>query len=320
MNADVDADVVTFGETMVVFRPEEPGPLTYVGGFRRGVGGAESNMAMALARLGHDPAWRSRLGDDPFGRYVRNFVRGEGVRTRVEFDPDAPTGLLFKERREAGESRVFYYRDGSAASRLGPGDLPDADLAGAEWLHLTGITPALSASCRDLCERAAERCAEHGVALSLDPNLRHRLWSPDEMRETLVPMFEHADVVMPGVEEGETLFGTDDPDAIADASLDAGADVALVKLGAEGALVASDGVRERVPGYPVEDVVDPVGAGDGFAAGFLSGQLDGESLVESVRRGNAVGAFAVTVTGDVEGFPTAAELERFLEGEEGVTR
>ena len=316
----MDADVVTFGETMVAFRPDEPGPLTYVTGFRRGVGGAESNMAMALARLGHDTAWRSRLGDDPFGRYVRNFVRGEGVETRVEFDPEAPTGLLFKERREAGESRVFYYRDGSAAARMGPGDLPAEDLAGAEWLHLTGITPALSASCRELCERAAARCGDHGTKLSLDPNLRHRLWSPAEMRETLLPMMEHAEMVMPGVEEGETLFDTDDPDAIADACLETGATVALVKLGAEGALVATDGLRERVPGYPVEEVVDPVGAGDGFAAGVLSGRLDGASLVDSTRRGNAVGAFAVTVTGDVEGFPTAAELERFLEGEAGVTR
>jgi len=318
----MDVDVVTFGETMVAFRPNEPGPLTYVGGFRRGVGGAESNMAMALARLGHDVAWRSRLGDDPFGRYVRNFVRGEGVETRVEFDASGPTGLLFKERREAGDPRVFYYRDGSAASRMGPGDLPDGDLEGAEWLHLTGITPALSASCRELCERAAARCEEHGVKLSLDPNLRHRLWSPEAMRETLLPMMEHAEVVMPGVEEGETLFGTDDPEEVADATLEAGANVALVKLGAEGALVATADAdtRERVSGYPVEDVVDPVGAGDGFAAGFLSGRLDGASLVDSVRRGNAVGAFATTVTGDVEGFPTAAELERFLEGEESVTR
>jgi 2-dehydro-3-deoxygluconokinase len=313
-------DVVTLGETMVAFRPEEPGPLTYVDGFRRGVGGAESNMAMALERLGHDTAWHSRVGDDPFGRYVRNFVRGEGVETRVEFDHHAPTGVLFKERREAGESRVYYYRQDSAASRMGPEDLPATDVADAEWLHLTGITPALSTSCRELVEEAARHSDEHDAKLSLDPNLRHRLWTEAAMRETLVPMMEHAEVVMPGVEEGETLFGTDDPDRIADATLEAGADVALVKLGAEGALMATDDDRERVPGYPVEEVVDPVGAGDGFAAGFISGQLRGDSLVQSVQRANAVGAFATTVTGDVEGFPTADELDRFIEGEEGVTR
>ncbi|MFC6835958.1 sugar kinase [Halomarina ordinaria] len=314
-------EAVTVGETMVLMNPEETGPLQYVSSFGKRVGGAESNVAVGLARLGHDAAWASRLGDDPHGRYVRDTVRGAGVDTRwVTFDPDAPTGVMFKERRATGEGGVFYYRHGSAASRLEPADLPDELLDGATYLHLTGITPALSSSCRDLCFDLVERAADAGVHVSFDPNLRFTLWSVEEMRETLLPLAGSADVVLPGVEEGEVLLGTDDPEEIARGFRERGAGEVVVKLGAEGAYVDAGDGGERVPGVPVERVVDPVGAGDGFAAGYLSGRLDGRDPVAAAERANGVGALATQVTGDVEGLPTREELAAFLDGGERDVR
>ncbi|WP_254543943.1 sugar kinase [Halomarina pelagica] len=309
-----DPAVVTVGETMVLMNPKETGPLQYVSAFGKRIGGAESNVAVGLARLDHPVAWASRLGDDPHGRYVRDTIRGTGVDTRyVRFDPDAPTGLMFKERRATGEGGVFYYRHDSAASRLEPGDVPDEALAGASYLHLTGITPALSSTCRDLCFDLVERCADLGVRVSFDPNLRFSLWSESEMRETLLPLAAAADVVLPGLDEGEVLLGTDDPREIAREFRERGAEEVVVKLGEDGAFVAAEGVAERVPAVPVERVVDPIGAGDGFAAGYLSGRLDGRSPVEATERANAVGALATQVTGDIEGLPTREELAAFLD-------
>lgn len=310
MNDEID--VLTIGETMVLLNPHESGPMRHVMDFRKRIGGAESNMAVGLSRLEHNVAWVSRLGSDPHGRYVRDTIRGAGVDTQyVTFDSEAPTGLMFKERRELGESRVFYYRNDSAASRMTPDDLPEEALANARYLHLTGITPALSESCRELIVDAARRAHEHGVTVSFDPNLRFKLWDEATMRETLLTLVENCDIVLPGLEEGEVLLGTDDPESIAEEFRSLGADEVIVKLGADGAFVASDASMQTVAGYDIERVVDPVGAGDGFAAGYLSGRLDGLDPVRATDRANAVGALATTVTGDIEGLPTRSELAQF---------
>lgn len=310
----MDADVVTFGETMVVMVPERSGPLKHVHQFRKGVGGAESNVAVGLARLGHDAAWASRMGADPHGEFVRSFVRGEGVETLVTMDEAAPTGVLFKERRGVGDPRVFYYRQHSAASRFGPADLPAMD--GAEWLHITGITPALSPSCREATFAAVERARESGTRVCFDPNVREALWDdPAEMRETLLDLAGQADLVVPGVGEGAAMLGADDPAAIADAFHERGVEQVVVTQGGNGAYASDDDTAAEIPPAPVETVVDTVGAGDGFVAGLLAGLLDGDSLEAAARQGAAVGAFAVTVDGDVEGLPTSAELAAFREGD-----
>ncbi|WP_256687146.1 sugar kinase [Halococcus qingdaonensis] len=314
-------DVLTLGETMVLFSPDEPGPTKHQQTFKKSLGGAESNVAIALSRLGNDVGWYSKLGADPHGNYINSFVRGEGVDTAtVEFTDDAPTGIMFKERRALGETSVYYYRHGSAASTMSADDLPTDAIADADYLHLTGITPALSDSCREATLAAIERAREAGTTISFDPNIRHKLWeSNEEMRRTLLALVEKSDIVLPGIEEGRALFDTDTPEAIANACRDRGAAIAVVKLGAEGALV-DDGEATRVPGYEVERVVDPIGAGDGFAAGFLDGRLRGLDAVEATKRANAVGAFATTVTGDVEGLPTERELDVFLGDREALRR
>lgn len=305
--------LLTVGETMVLLNPHESGPLNHVVDFRKRIGGAESNVAIGLARLGHDATWVSRLGNGPLGRYVRDTIRGAGVRTRVTFDSEHPTGLMFKERRSV-EPRVFYYRENAAASQLSPTDLPSELLKSARYLHVTGITPALSASCRELIVDAIKRATEHDVIVSFDPNLRFRLWDEDAMRETLRPLIAQCDIVLPGQTEGSVLVDREDPEAIGTRMRDLGASEVVVKLGADGAYLTADGVSERVPGNEVEPV-DTVGAGDGFAAGYLSGRLDGLDPIEATRRANAVGALATTVTGDIEALPTRDTLSTFLGSE-----
>jgi 2-dehydro-3-deoxygluconokinase len=314
--------VVTFGETMVLINPAESGPMKYITEFKKSLGGAESNVAIGLARLGHEVGWYSKLGADPHGEYIRSFVRGEGVDTAtVELTENAPTGLMFKERRALSETSVYYYRHGSAASTMTAADLPEEYIADAEYLHCTGITPALSDSCRETTHAAVERAREAGTIVSFDPNIRQKLWdTTEEMRTALLELVGESDIVLPGIEEGRALFDAENPEEIAAECLAHGAEIAVVKLGAEGALVADDSTTERVAGYEVERVVDPIGAGDGFAAGFLAGQLRGLGPVESTELANAVGAFATTVAGDIEGLPTDDELAVFVGESDAVRR
>lgn len=314
--------VVTVGETMVLVNPVESGPMKYATEFKKSLGGAESNFAIGLSRLGHEVGWYSKLGADPHGEYLQSFVRGEGVDTSaVEFTDTAPTAIMFKERHALSETSVYYYRHGSAASTMTPADLPENYIEEADYLHLTGITPALSDSCRETTRAAVERARAAGVTISFDPNIRKKIWdSEEEMRDTLLELVGESDIVLPGIEEGRALFDAERPEEIAEACLSYGADLVAVKLGPEGALVADDTTTERVAGYEVKRVVDPVGAGDGFAAGFLAGQLRELDPIESTKMANAVGAFATTVAGDIEGLPTAQELAVFRGERDAVRR
>lgn len=294
---------------MVLFHPVTDGPLRYVHQFEKTIGGAESNVAVGLARLGHQVSWISRLGDDEFGLYIRNFLRGEGVDTsHVRFDPVNPTAVFFKERQPARETKVYYYRRGSAASFLTPADLDEQVLAQARFLHLTGITPALSDSCRQTVEKAIELAKRHGVTVVFDPNVRLKLWSADEARAILTEIARQCDIVLPGLEEGELLTGESTPEGIAKKLLQGDTKAVVIKLGAQGAYYATSEEEAYIPGYPVAQVVDPIGAGDGFAAGFLSGMIRGWSYHQAISLGNRVGAYAVTVKGDVEGYPYWAEV------------
>ncbi len=314
-------EMVTLGETMVLFTPRATGPLRYVTQFDRTIGGAESNVAIGLARLGHSTGWVSRLGNDEFGRYVLSFIRGEGVDTsRVITDATAPTAVYFKERREEGENRVFYYRKGSAASRMQPEDLDAEYIQNARILHVTGITPALGENCKETLIHAMAIARAAGVAVSLDPNIRLKLWNATAARETLLELIPEVDILLPGREEAELLLGPGTPEEHAHQFLALGVKQVVLKLGPEGSLVASAQGMERVPGFRVKRVVDPIGAGDGFAAGYLAGWLRGWSPVECARIANACGALATQVTGDIEGLPSMDEVRLYMEGTQAVTR
>jgi 2-dehydro-3-deoxygluconokinase len=319
-------DVVSIGETMVLFTPGEQGQMRYSRSYTSRIAGAETNTLIGLAKLGHCTGWISQVGQDEFGAQIIAAVRGEGVDTsQTIVFPSAPTGVFFKERLQEASVRVYYYRQGSAASLLGPESIDESYIARAKYLYLTGITPALSPTCREAVFHAIRLARKHGVQVVFDPNLRRKLWSDEEAREVLTRLCGMADMVLAGISEGAFLFGDGNKDEAGDGEksvgpylaerfLQLGCKAAILKLGADGACYATGMEQKLVPGFKVDHVADPVGAGDGFAAGVLSGLLDGLTLEEAVRRGCAIGAAVVTVNGDIEGLPDRELLSAFMSG------
>ncbi len=310
-------EILAFGEAMTMFVAEDPGELAAVEHFQRRIAGADTNVAIGLARLGFHVGWLSRVGDDGFGTFIRRALETEGLDCRhLRTDAAHPTGLVFKELAQGGaDPHVEYFRRGSAASHLAPSDADGVDFSALRHLHATGIPPALSTSCRELAESMLERARDAGASLSFDPNLRPSLWhSEAEMRDTLNALAARTDWVLPGLAEGRLLTGRDSPEAIADFYLERGARAVIIKLGPQGSYYRGSLGGEQadftVPGVPVAEVVDTVGAGDGFAVGVISALLDGLSPREALSRGNLVGALAVQVRGDMEGLPDRARLER----------
>lgn len=317
MRAQVD--VTTLGEALIVLDPLARGPLRHVDTFVKRVGGAELNVAVALSRLGHRAGWAGALGDDEFGQQILAFLRGEGVDVSgARLDPDAPTGLYFKERRALDRLRVLYYRTGSAASRERFEDLDTDLLLSGKVLHLTGITPALSQACRNLTERLVDAAVERGILLSFDANVRWGLFGNRDPREVLCPLAERADFLFLSDEEAELLMGGSNPESVQKA-LDGMRTQTVVVHGAGGAFAIEGSKVTQKEAYPVA-VVDTVGAGDAFVAGFLSGCLRGWEVEECLRLANACGACAVTVPGDVEGMPMEAEALSLLHDDPGRER
>jgi 2-dehydro-3-deoxygluconokinase len=315
-------EVVTLGECLVAFVATSPGPLAEATAFERFVAGAEANVAVGLARLGHSVAFIGRVGADGFGEAIARRLRGEGVDIAdLAVDPDAPTGLMFRERRVLGPAQVVYARRGSAGSRLTPAEVERAMARHrdpARWLHLTGISPALSTDAQAATERAIESATAAGLTISLDLNLRRRLWSDDAAAPVLRALAVNVDVLLGSPDELAVLThrtADHDPVELARAALELGPAVAVVKLGAAGALavdrVAPDDAVVR-PALPLPLVVDPVGAGDAFCAGFIAARLDGADLATALDMGNACGAAAASAIGDQTGLPDRAELAAIL--------
>ncbi|MGO3209670.1 MAG: sugar kinase [Brachybacterium sp.] len=307
--------VVAVGETMALMRTSTIGSLAHLPSVDISLGGAESNLAIGLRRLGVPSAWVSRVGDDPLGTRVAREIRAEGVEVHCTVDPERPTGLMIKSRPSGTTTRVDYYRAGSAASALTPGDLPAGLIEEAEILHLSGITPLLSETAHATNVAAVQRAVAAGVQVSLDVNYRSRLGSRERLGELLGEILEHVDVVFGGPEELSILAPAvmeSDHRALLHA-LEADGRQVVVKLGADGGAALAGGTIHEAPGHRV-DVVDTVGAGDAFVAGYLSAQLDGLDVPEQLARANACGALACTTPGDWEGAPRPRDLEALLSG------
>ena len=303
-------DVITIGETMVLFTPESSGPLRYANHFQKTIGGAESNVCIALSRLGHQTGWISSLGDDEFGLYIRNYIRGEGVDTSaVTFDKKHPTAVFFKEMNPGQDPAIYYYRGNSAASKMSAKNLNKEYISQAKFVHLTGITPALSMTCREMIDQMIELAHQNNQTITFDPNIRLKLWEKEEAREVLLDIAHRCHIVMPGIEEGKLLTGESNPEKIAISLLTGETKVVVVKLGEQGAYYATKEVSAYITGEKVSQVIDTVGAGEGFAAGFLSGLIRGWDYEKSIQLGNKIGAHAITTTGDVEGYPYWSEID-----------
>lgn len=284
--------VITLGETMILVIPESATPLETATGFRLDIGGAESNVATHLAALGHDASWVSRIGDDALGRRLEAMVRERGVDTSlVEVVQDAPTGVYFKDPGNG----VLYYRAGSAASTLGPELVPTLPLDGAELVHVSGITPALSAQCSELMDALIDAVEATDALLSFDVNYRPALWGVADAAPRLHRLAQRADIVFVGLDEAEMLWGTTTPGEVR-AILHApqrliikDADVGATEFSSEGEAFA--------PAMSVE-VVEAVGAGDAFAAGYLGAHLDGKEAIERLDAGHQRAALVLRSVSD----------------------
>lgn len=312
-------EIVTFGESMALFMPQEHKALERAAVLEQGFGGAESNVAIGLARLGASVGWFGALGDDPFGKIILKTLRGEGVDvSRASLSTVAPTGMMFREH-VAGKLAVHYFRKHSAASRMLPEQLDEKYIQGAKLLHVTGITAAISEDARRTLRRAVDIAKDAGVLISFDPNLRLKLWSIEEAREVLLPFAADADYFLPGWDELRLLYETEDFQAVK-AKLQELKAISIIKGMGDATIVLNKDEEHSVPFYPAEQVVDTVGAGDGFCAGFLAGVMKGMTPVEAVRLASINGSLVVQMRGDWEALPEWDIVEQRLLSKAWVER
>lgn len=310
-------DVITLGESMVRFTPKGHLRLDQAQELEAIPGGAESNVAVGLARLGMQAGWISKLPDHPLARLIVGEVRRHGVDTsRVVWSPEGRVGIYYFERGVAPRPpRIWYDRKGSAVTTLEDGEVDWTYLTSARVVLVTGITPALSPRLRDLTRRIAREVRAAGKQFALDVNYRAKLWSPQEAATCLADLLPSVGILLCGRDDAARVFGlTGEPEAVARAFREKfGVPVVVLTLGAQGSFALADRVYRQRRVHQVE-VVDPLGAGDAFAAGFLCGYL-ADGVQRGLDMGGAMGALACTIVGDFA-LVTRAEVEQLLAGED----
>ncbi|MEZ0263293.1 MAG: sugar kinase [Phycisphaerae bacterium] len=307
--------VVTIGEVMAVANGRPHEPLGVGAELRLTFAGAEANVAIGLARLGHPVRLLTVLGDDAFGHAIHRALRGEGVDvSAVTFDATRPTGVMFKDRHLPAEPEVLYYRAGSAMAGATAATFDPRGWRDARVLFLTGVTPALSAGCLELVRQAIADARAQSIPIWLDPNYRRKLWDERAFAAAMAEIVPHCDVVLPGLAEGRIMTGEPSVEEIIRALRAAGAKTVVVK-DARRAVIEGPAGRAELDAHATT-VVDPIGAGDAFAAGCLSAHLDGLPPAAWLARGHAVAGRVCMTEGDWEGLPTRAELAKF-EGRTG---
>ncbi|HDR9848616.1 sugar kinase [Burkholderia multivorans] len=302
-------EILALGEAMIEFNQARPGRAEFLQGF----GGDTSNFCVAAARQGASAGFVSAVGDDPFGRLLGELWGTEGVDTRfVRIDPGAPTGVYFVTHGADGH-RFDYLRAGSAASRYAPADLPLDALAAAKAVHLSGISLAISTSACDAAFAAIDHARAHRVKISFDTNLRLKLWPLPRARAVMREALRHTDICLPSWDDVTALTGANDRDAIVDAMLEHGPQIVALKLGKEGAYVATPHERRVVPGFAVE-AVDATGAGDCFGGAFVARIVAGDDPFAAARYANAAAALSTTGYGAVAPIPRRDAVERLMQG------
>lgn len=308
-------DLITFGETCAVFVARDIGRMRYCRDFTIRPGGAEATVAVGARKLGIESAWISALGEDEMGHYLRGIVAGEQVDvSRVTMVPGKPTAVFLRERLPGGQAKHFYYRRGSAFSDYTPDMLDEDFIASARILHLTGINPALSKSCDASAWRAIEIARAAGTKISFDPNVRLALWGRDEARATLERYMAAADIVLPGLEDMRMLYGDISAEDALRRLKELGCKDIALKISDGDVIISEKGSETVVPVQPIADPVDLMGAGDAFAAGCLTGILEGWDLCRSAALGVTVAGLAIQMPGNIEAMPTWEEVERKMNG------
>ncbi|WP_112179973.1 MULTISPECIES: sugar kinase [Paraliobacillus] len=307
--------IVTIGEAMGLFVAGEVGRLEDVKTFTRSIAGAELNVSVGLARLNHEVYYTTKVGNDPLGESIINFIKKERIHNDFVYQSKKDlTGLQLKEKSIEGDPNVASFRKNSAASKVSLATIQEVDFSIFDFVHLSGIFLALSSETKAVSHYFAEEGRRNGACITFDPNLRPNLWSSKkDMIININELAAKCDIVLPGISEGEILTGYKEPEDIANFYLERNAKYVVIKLGEEGAYVKGhDREGKYIEGFKVDKIVDTVGAGDGFAVGVVSGLAEGLSIEESVIRGNAIGAIQLLSSSDNEGLPTRVMLEKFL--------
>ena len=306
-------DLITFGETMLRLSPPSPLRLGQSHTLDMNFGGAESNVASNLARLGRRVSWWSRLPENPVGHQLAEILRGHGVNVDdVHFSQNERLGTYYVEFGTPPRGiRVWYDRANSAASHIQPADLPAGWLSRGKWLHLTGITPALSDSCHQTVEFAIKIAQASGAKVSFDVNYRALLWTPEEAAAQITGFCQRADVVFVAKRDAASLFDVDGEIESVVTTLQAQWGGTVIVTGGESGAVASDGNTIHSSNAIPVQILDRLGAGDAFASGVLDRLIDDAPLDEALRFGTALAAIKLTITGDIA-HTNRAEVEQLL--------
>lgn len=314
MRRETLTDVLLVGEAMGLFIAEEYGSFEEVQHFTKGIAGAEMNVSIGLSRLGFDVSYVSKLGKDPMGCYIKEFLENEKVNTeQIIIDEKINTGLQIKNKVSEDDPKVYYYRKDSAFSTLHKGELDAIDFTNVRLFHITGIPLAINERTREVMYELTKKAKAANCIITFDPNLRLTLWEDAEtMASVINDIAQYADVFMPGITEGALLTGLTKAEDIAEFYQKLGVDTVIIKDGSKGAhYKEKEKHLELVPGERVANVVDTVGAGDGFAAGVISALLENLPIEDCVKRGNVIGSIQVQHQSDNEGLPTREELLSF---------
>jgi len=301
----MQVDIVALGEPLYELNQQPDGR------FLPGFGGDTSNVVIAAARLGASCAYVSKLGNDPFGDAIATLWRAEHVdASHVTRHPTAPTGLYLVTHNDRGH-HFSYYRKDSAASLMTPADMPGDLIARAKFLHVSGISQAISNSAREAVAHSIALARAAHVRISYDTNLRTRLWSATEARASIEAAAAQSDLTKTSLEDAEALTGLTDASAIATHFLALGAGAVIVTLGAKGVHLATRERQAQIPGFPVA-AVDATGAGDAFTGALLSELVAGADIFEAARFANAAAALSTLGYGAVDPLPRRPAVEAFL--------
>ncbi|WP_332237127.1 sugar kinase [Sporolactobacillus sp. KGMB 08714] len=313
------SELITAGEPMVLFIADEQGALSEVRHYTRHMAGADVNVSVGVARLGHSVTFLTQVGKDPFGKIIIDFLKQESIDTaHVLTTSEWPSGFMLKGLSDNGRPETAYFRKSSATSKLTKDSVAAIDFSGARILHLGGILAGLSESAYQTTLALIEKARENGLTITFDPNLRPVIWkSEEEMIRRTNEIACLCDVVAPNVKEGQILTGEKEKERMADYYLEKGVKqviINLVDIGSYTKKKLPDGRYSEtlVPNFQTSKVVDRVGAGDGFVAGAVSAMLENLSDREVLLRGNAIGAIQMQNLGDNEGLPDRGRLDRFM--------
>lgn len=312
--------VFTLGDALITFNPSDTGPLRYVSNFARKVGGAELNFAIGCARLGLQSKWVSRLGGDEFGRVIYNFARGEGIDiSEVKLVEGYPTSLNFKEIREDGSGKTFYYRYQSPILTMQPNDITEEMFDGIHIIHLTGVFLAIDPKNLAIAKQVLQLAKEKNIPVSFDPNIRLKLWTLEEATAAYMEVFPYVDILLTGLDEIDMIIGDSSEQSLVECAKRFGISQLVIKDGANGARVYTNNTWYAQKAFSVNPI-DTVGAGDGFDAGYVYSVLHGYEPQARLEFANGVGALVTTVSGDNEGLPELAEVLAFIRNDKVIER